>query len=175
MKIRPLIDTVLRCVATASLASCLPGCAEYNNPDFGGYRTVTLDDGLKLKVAIEKNYTAHSSEAQIMGRFTFKLRLTDPTQEFASATITTIEGLYENGDRTRLDKPWTKNFNELRKSLGNDSPLYVNVKSHFFHHSNVTVTFSGYLTTQDGKRILFSGKEMFKAGWDSGTTILLHD
>ena len=66
-----------------------------------------------------------------MGKFTFKLRLTDPTQDYASATITTIEALYEDGGGSRLDKPWTRNLNELRKSVGNNSPLYVNVKSHF--------------------------------------------
>jgi hypothetical protein len=165
--------SIQKYVAAIALAVLLNGCVSYNRPDFGGYRDVNIVPEMKTEAAIEKNYTAHSSEAQIMGQFTFNLRIIDPTQDYASATITTIEALYKDGNRSRLDKPWTTNLNEVRKSLGGNSPIYVNVKSLFFRHSNVIVTYSGYLTTQDGKMISFSGKEKFRAGRARGTICLL--
>ena len=132
-----------------------------------------LAESVKSEVAIKKNYTAPTQDHPTMGKFTFRFCITDPENTFSSITVTEMTAQYKDGVMERMPHQWGKEFTGLRRPSDPNRPIHLNVESLLFRHENVTVTFKGFLTTEEGKRIPFSANEKFRAGADRGDINLL--
>ncbi len=91
--------------AAISFIALLTSCVSYNNPDFGGFRTVEFTESDKMEIAIEKNYSAPTRDHPKMGKFTFRFHITEVNTRFSSITVNQMIAQYKDGYCAEVGTP----------------------------------------------------------------------
>ena len=150
------------------LALLIPGCVSWNNPDFGRDQSVEVSQEIDLKVGIKwVQWTEDSGETH--REFMLNLQIEEPTRPYSSITVSSIVAQYDDGTVDRMTRAWrSREFPYI-----DQRSLSTSVKTIYFRHEDVTVTFSGHLLTLKGEKIPFSATKKFRAGRDVGSVPLI--
>jgi hypothetical protein len=151
------------------LVLLIPGCIPFSDPDFGMHQSVEVSQGIDFIVAIERlHWTEDSGETH--REFVLNLQIEKPTRPYSSITVSKIVAQYDDGTVDRMMRAWSREF---PPSYIGVHPLSTSVKTIYFRHEDVTVTFAGHLMTLKGEKIPFAATKKFKAGRYVGSIPIL--
>ena len=95
------------------------------------------------------------------------LQIEEPTRPYSSMTVSSIVAQYDDGTVDRTMRAWRSR--EFPPAYSDLRSLSTSVKTIYFRHEDVTVTFAGHLMTRKGKKIPFAATKKFRAGRDVGS------